>query len=160
MDKNGKLFGKLSIIDLLVLVVLVGAIIGGVYRFTSSAASVGTDGDLLNYTLKINGVRDFTFDYYEEGLPCYDKKTSQYIGSIKSVRQEPFYEETELADGTIIKAEQPGIIVVYVDLETEYTESESAYYAGGTYEIKAGSKVNLNFKYVDVEATVYNINNK
>ena len=40
IDKKGKLFGKINIIDLLFLIILIVAVVGGISRFKDSAISV------------------------------------------------------------------------------------------------------------------------
>ena len=157
MDKNGKLFGKISLVDILVVILIIGVIAGTVYKFTSPNTSVGSGEVLLTYTLKINGVRDFTYEYYKEGFECYDSKTGEYIGKIAGVRQEPYRERVVLLDGTVDYFEKPNVIVIYVDIETKGTENAVAFFAQGTYELKAGSEIQLQTKYVEVIGVVDNV---
>ncbi len=156
MDKNGKLFGKISVVDIIAVLIIVGVVAGTIYKFVSPYTRIDTGQKTIAYTLKINGVRDFTYEYYtkEENIKCFDKKTGEFIGVIKGVRQEPFYDTVMRTDGGIANAEMPGVIIVYLDIEVEGVETENAYFARGTYEIKAGSEVPLNTKYVDVITTV------
>lgn len=157
MDKNGKLFGKISIIDVFVLLIIIGIVIGTVYRFSSGNIFDSIAGKTLSYTVRIEGIRDFTYTFYEQGIgkPCSDKKTGQSIGTVKAVRQEPFLDEGTLPDGTVVLAEKPSNIVVYVDIQANGSQTEEAYFANGTYEIKVGSEINLNTKYTDALGTVY-----
>ncbi|MDR2903010.1 MAG: DUF4330 domain-containing protein [Clostridiales bacterium] len=150
MDNNGKLFGKVSIIDLFAVILLIAAIGAGAYKVLSPSTAVSAGEKQLAYTLKINGVRDFTYEYYEEGHFCFDKKTNEPVGEIVGVRQEPYRERVVLLDGTVVYAEKPGVITIYVDIATKGTETDAAFFAGGTYELKAGSELNLRTKYVDV----------
>jgi hypothetical protein len=157
MDKNGRLFGKLSIIDLFIVVLLIAAIAAGAYKMFSSSTSVSAGEKKLSYTLKISGVRDFTYEYYEPGFLCFDKKTDEPVGEIIGVRQEPYRERVVLLDGSVIYAEKPGVITIYLDIETDGTETDAAFFAGGTYELKAGSELNLRTKYVDVIGIIDNV---
>ncbi len=157
LDKNGKIFGKISIIDIFAIIIIVGVIAGTAYKFYSPNTSVDSGKKTLTYTLKINGVRDFTYDYYEDMLNCFDNKTNEYIGSIVGKRVEPYKERAILLDGTVVEKEKPNVVVIYLDIETPGTETNAAYFANGTYELKAGSEITMRTKYVEVVGTVDNV---
>lgn len=161
IDKNGKLFGKISIIDLFVILAIVGLILGTIYKFTSSKTDVGTEDSLITYTLKIHGVSEHTVKYYqEEGLLCFDKKMSPTnpIGTIIKAWSEPYKEVADTNSGIVERKEVPGRITIYIEVETQGLETDTGYFAGGTYELKAGSEVFLVTKYADAIATVEKIN--
>lgn len=157
IDKNGRIFGRMSIVDFFVIVLLIGIAAATVYRFTAQGMTAETTGR-LSYTIKISGVREFTNEYYEEGLRCYDKDKDAFIGTVKSVSIEPVKVPMTKLDGSIVEAVQPGRIVVFLEIEAEYSETNSAYFLYGSYELKTGSQVHLNTKYTDVVATVVSIN--
>jgi disulfide oxidoreductase YuzD len=157
MDKNGKLFGKLSIIDLFAVIILIGAVAVTCYKIYSPSTSVNAGEKKLTYTLKISGVRDFTYEYYDIGHRCFDKKTDEFVGEIVGIREEPYRERVVLLDGSVVYAEKPGVITVYLEIETAGTETDAAFFAGGTYELKAGSELNLRTKYVDVMGIIDNV---
>jgi hypothetical protein len=147
---------RISVIDVIAAVVVLGLIAGAVYRFWPGRG-VSAAGGALKYTLKINGVRDFTYQYYQEGQLCRDQNTGQEIGRITGVRSAPYAEEGLKTDGTVVAPEKPGIIVIYVDIESPGAETAEAYFAGGTYEIKVGSEIHLITKYIDVTGTVSSV---
>lgn len=159
IDKNGKLFGKISIIDIFVLLVVLGILLAAVYRFSPGNILGGIEGKNISYTVKIEGVRSFTYKAYEDGIgmPCFDKKTGQNIGTLKSVRQEPYLDDAVMSDGTSVLAEKPNHIVVYADIQASGSQTQTAYFANGTYEIKVGSEINLNTKYTDSIGKVYDV---
>ena len=157
MDKNGKLFGKISIVDLVVLILILAAIAGAVYRFTAPAASLAEGDITLHYTLRIQGVRDFTFQNYQAGLPAFDGLTGQYIGEIVHVRYEPHYQMVTTLDGSVIFAPVPGQIQIFVYIEANGRSTGQIYFAEGTFEVAVGSTVRLRFKYIEVISTVYSL---
>jgi len=154
MDKSGKLFGKISIIDLFVILILLAIIGGTIYRFASPATAVAQGDVVINFTARIDGVRDFTLEYYQIGLPVFDRMANQQIGRIVGVRYEPQYAFGIAADGRAVHAPRPGIMVVFVDIETDGRETEQAIFAAGTYELRVGSIVHFATRYVEVQATV------
>ncbi len=157
LDKNGRLFGKVSVIDLMAIIIVVIVAVGTIYRFNSPKASVSEGEATLVYTVKIPGVRDFTAQYYQEGLNCYDKKSGELIGAIKSVRVEPYLDIATKTDGTIARAIKPGLSVIYLEIEVTGTETDYAYFARGTYELKAGSAISFSNKYIDVTCYVESV---
>lgn len=157
MDKNGKLFGKVSVIDLLAICLILIVAAGTIYKFSYSGVNVNGDKKTIVYTLNVNGVRSFTFKHYEVGFKCYDKKTGEYIGKIIAIREEPFKELIDKIDGTFELVDKPNYSSIYLDIETTGTETDTAYFSNGTFEIKAGSEINLVTKKVDVLTVVENI---
>ena len=157
MDKNGKLFKKISVIDAFVVLIILILIGGTVYRFTAPAAAVDRGDAIIEYTLMIDGVRDFTLEYYQIGLDVFDRMRNQHIGRIVGVRYEPQYAWGTMLDGSIVHAPRPGVMVVFVDIEANGRITDNSYFAEGTFEVRVGSIVNLGFKYIDVQSTVHTI---
>ena len=57
MDKNGKIGGKVSIIDILVVVLVVAVIVGIVARYGSSVTGAVKSNKQFEYVLKVESVR-------------------------------------------------------------------------------------------------------
>ena len=158
MDKNGKIFGKISIVDLVVLLLVLVVAFGAVYRFASPSAAVDATVDVVDFTIRIDGVRDFTTVNYHEGLRVYDRQANQFIGHISGIRVEPQYQPIPLLDGSVVRASRPGHVTLYVDVVADGRHAPEAIFIEGTYEINAGSVIYINTKYVQVVGTVYSVN--
>jgi len=154
MDKNRKLFGRISIFDviILLLVIVVGA--GTFYKFRSEQTNVEGGQKPIVYTVRIPNVRWFTLDYYEVGQRCFATRTGEEIGRIVDVRSEPFLMVQQDMRGNALLVEVPDKIMIEIDVETLGLETDRGYYASGTFELKAGSEILLTTKYVDVTAVV------
>jgi len=157
MDKNGKIFGKISIVDLLVLVLVITVGAGLAYRFMAPAAQVDPGEVTIEYTLRVASTRDFLAEYYQIGLPTFERHTGLYLGTIIDVRTEPRYAHQPAPDGTVVLAHQPGVIVVSLDIRAIGRVTDNAIFVGGTQEINVGGTVFMRTKYVDVETTVDDI---
>lgn len=149
LDENGRFFGRLNIIDLTVFVMVAVLVLAIAYRFTSSAMTK-QDNCRVRYTLLIEGVRELSLEYYEEGLSCFDKLKQEYIGNIVAVRSEPLDGPVTQLDGSVVMAAQPDRLRLYVDIESDARETASAFLLNGAYELKVGSQINLNTRYIDV----------
>ena len=154
MDKNGKIAGKISIVDLLVLLMVIAVGLGAAYRFMAPNAQVDPGEATIEYTLRVAQTRDFTLEYYKVGLPVFERTTGLYMGTIVDVRSEPRYAHQSAPDGTVVIAHQPGVIVIHIDILASGRETDNAIFVGGTQEINVGGLVGMRTKYVDVDTTV------
>jgi len=157
MDKNGKIFGKISIVDLVVLLLVVVIAAGSVWRFTSPAAALDQSNETVNLTIRIDGVRDFTLSNYHRGLQVFDRQQSQYLGIITDIRHQQFYETVSLLDGTVTWRPMPGRLTIWLDIEAEGRVTPTSIFVEGTYEITAGSLIYINTKYVQTSGMIYSI---
>ena len=157
MDKNGKIFGKISIVDLLVVILVITLGIGTFYRFTSSDTAVNLTNETIRYTVRIDGVRHFTIENYHEGLRVYNRMTNQFIGTIESVRYEPHMPTAQMLDGTILRLPFPDHITIYIDVVANGRVTDTAIFAEGNNEINAGSLLQMNTKYVMVTGTIHSV---
>ena len=158
MDKNGRLFGKISIIDLFAVILVLGIIAGVVYRYASPASAIASGTETINYTLMVKDVREFTFEYYKKGLNCFDKKTNEYIGKITGARMEPYFQKRYDLDGVPRMVEVPNSVTIFVDIEAEGRITDEAFFINGTYKMRIGAEIPLITKYSNVIATVVKIN--
>ena len=157
MDKNGKLFGKISIFDIIILLLVLAVGSGTLYKFRSDQANVEGGQKPIVYTVRIPNVREFTLKYYESGQRCFDTKSGEEIGKIVAVRSEPFWDIYQDMRGNVLFVEIPDKIKIEIDVETLGLETDRGYYASGTYELKAGSDIFLSTKYVDVSAVIEHV---
>lgn len=77
MDKNGKIGGKVSIIDILVVVLVVAVIVGIVARYGSSVTGAVKSNKQFEYVLKVESVRQYTVDALEKKGKVTDKKSEK-----------------------------------------------------------------------------------
>ena len=162
MDKNGKLFGKVSIVDLIVLLLVLAIAAGSVWRFTSPAAALDQSDAVINYTIRIEGVRYFTLENYNlenypDGMRIYDRQAGQFIGRIRNVRHTNFYESHPLFDGSVARVAVPDRITLYLDIVANGRVTPTAVYVEGTYEIAVGSLRYINTKYVQTSGRIYSL---
>ena len=69
IDQKGKIFGKLNVIDLIVilLIIVVLALVGYKLVFSNGAMSGG--GQKIVYTVKVEGVEPEVYEFIQESLP-------------------------------------------------------------------------------------------
>ena len=102
IDNKGKLFGKINIIDLCVILIIIAAIGVTVFKFKFSAHSDVSDANgTVTYTVTTKGVRDFTVKQFKVGDKMFDKENDKYMGDVVSVSSEPAMDFITCADGSM-----------------------------------------------------------
>ena len=143
IDKKGKLFGKINIIDLLFLIILIVAVVGGVSRFKKSPISVESTSK-GKMTLLVDKVRMVSAESITEGQDLYSSDKGTYLGKIVGKTVKPYEDAVEYEDHWV-NAPVPDKYVVYVDVEVDIKESDKAY-AVGSEEIRIGNDYRVKTK--------------
>ncbi len=149
IDDKGKLFGKLNIIDFLViLVILVG--IGGVgYKFTKSktiSPFVKTKDIVL--TFYGDEIPEFAASKINKGDTSKDFDKGTYFGTVSSLKIDKAVSIGMNDQGQYIKASRPGFSSVMVTVEGKgifdnngVTIDNSDYFVGKSISLRLGNSV-------------------
>ena len=100
INKDGKLFGKISVIDILAVLIIVVLIAGIASRFSGKSNVVVSSGEKIKCTFLVKNVREYTADALKQGGPVYDKTSKEYIGEIVDVKQTEGKFKVNMADGS------------------------------------------------------------
>ncbi|MCL2827944.1 MAG: DUF4330 domain-containing protein [Oscillospiraceae bacterium] len=124
IDEKGRLFGKVSIIDLGIIFLVVLIALGAFVKFVVLDQTRLTTELSVRYTLQIHGIRDWTVNNIRVGDAVFSGITD--VGTIVSVAAQP--QETVLSgDGKIWRAYVPERYTLYVEIEATATVSEGRY---------------------------------
>lgn len=143
IDKKGKLFGKINIIDLLFLLILIVAVVGGISRFKDSAISVESTSK-GKMTLLIDEVRAPSVENITEGQDLYSYDKGIFMGKIVGKTVRP-YEEAVEYKGQWVNAPVPEKYSIYVDVNVDIKESDKSYVVGSE-EIRVGNEYRVKTK--------------
>lgn len=160
IDKQGRLFGKLSIIDLLVIAVVVILAVALYMKRTQKVhVSPTTPTTGIVYEIKIPSVREEILDDFRVGDKIYDQDndSGNAIGTIVEIRVEPYTNSTTFLDGTYHVYEVEGRKDVYLTLSTDGLISNGRYYVNRTYEVNVNSYRNIYTKYIQCECIITEI---
>lgn len=143
IDRKGRLFGKINIIDLLFLLILIIAVVGGISRFRNSSISVEnvTEGKM---TLLVDDIRAISAENIVEGEELYSYDKGVYFGKIVSKNVVPYEKEIEY-EGQWVKAPVPDKYSVYIDVDVDVTETDKAHMVAGQ-EVRVGTEYRLKSK--------------
>ena len=157
IDKNGKIGGKVSVIDLFAVIIVVVAVIGITFRFVSVPSKSARQRVKLSYVVEINGVRDFTVNALNKQGTVIDPKQKCLIGEITEVSSKQQTMEQFDSNGNMVYAEVPNKYSVEVTILSDGKESESGYFVGNDTVLSVGSDISIATKYVNSSGKVKKI---
>ena len=157
LDKDGKIGGKVNIIDIFTIIIILIAVLGISVRFFSSPSKSAKERVKLTYVVEIEGVRKYTADAMGKMGVVIEPKQKCKIGEITDVEYYPQKLEEFDANGNVVYAEVPNKYSLEVTISSEGKESENGYYVGNDTELAVGSKISLATKYANSSGKVISI---
>lgn len=139
IDNKGKLFGKINIIDVCVILIIAIAIGVTYFKFNLSAHSdVTTTNSKATYTIRATKVRSFTADSISVGDKVFDRETDKFVGTVVDVTKKGATDYIELNNGSVVKADVPERYNVDVTIECP------AIVRGGAIVTESGKQIYVN----------------
>lgn len=158
IDSKGRLFSKISIFDILVILMIIGLAIGLTLKLKDSPAPVIiSSGNTTFYTtFTIEPVRDFSVNAIQEG-DLFMEQFGASLGKVAKKRVEDAYEIMHKDDGTATLAKMEQLYRVYLTLECTGTVNDSGYYVNGNRQVSKGTDLFLKSNMLFCGARVYSI---
>lgn len=157
INKDGKLFGKISIIDIIVVLAIIVAAFGIYNRFSSANAKVATVTQQIEYTLSVKDVRLGTVEALQNKSPIYDATTKEYLGEITDVSYTNAISAKTMQNGEIKNLEIPEKYDVTVTVKVDGKVNNSGYYTANNIMLTAGSKHVIYSKYAKTTGEIMSI---
>lgn len=155
IDKKGRLFGLINIVDLLIIILLLALVAVGVKRFGNKAAVGEATTKKGVITAEIKDVRDVTAKNVKVGDPIYDYDKGTLIGKILTAEVEPYKDKTEY-QGKFFNAEVPDKYRVIVTLDADVKETQD-FYQVGTEQVRIGAEMRIKNKTITTFITILGI---
>jgi len=156
MDKNGKIFGKINIIDLAAILIVILAIVGITIRFTSIAAENVNQKAHFSYVVEIEDIRTYSVNALNKMGKATDKQ-GNIIGEITNVESDKMKTQLVNDNGEPVKAFKPGRYVARVTLESEGKDTDNGYYVGENTELSVGSSITMYTKYSNCSGKIIKV---
>ena len=157
INKEGKLFGKISVIDIFVILVIIVAAFGVYTRFIAGNETVETNYSKIEYQMKVKKVREASVKALEKGGSIQDSITKEYMGEIVSVEAVPCMEEQKMADGTFVMSEVPERFDVYITLNVDGSSNKAGYYTKDNKNLCVGSSLIVSSKFAETTGEIISI---
>ncbi|HHY93319.1 MAG TPA: DUF4330 domain-containing protein [Firmicutes bacterium] len=156
LDERGRLFGRVNIIDLavLLLVLLVGARLGLKSRLLQAVNP--STARPVEVVLVVEDVRQATADAMQEGENVLNSKSNAVLGKLVKKDVRPALKEVETADGRLAQAESPFKKDVYLTIRGEGQVTPNVILLGGA-ELRVGASLAVKGLKFSVNSTVLGV---
>jgi len=157
IDKNGKLFSKLNLVDLGIVLLLIFAVLAVGYKVMREKY-VERETVKIEYTLCVEGVRQQSVDAINKVHEnVVDAEKEEALGDIKEVKVEAAKQIVLKSSGEYEVAEIPNKFDLYVTLVTDGVVSPDGYFTEGGKKILYGDTIGVNNGYSQMFGVVENI---
>lgn len=158
IDEKGRLFGKINIIDLCVILVIVLAVAAFFVKSASLGKTEKSTAE-ITYTLKVKGVRMQTVDELNQsdGKSISVVKTGEALGTIQEVSYDQAIDFIVDKSGNYIETTIPDKYDVIVKISTNGTETPKGIYTEGGKQLFIGEDVKFNTKNAETSGEVLEI---
>ena len=153
IDRKFRIFGKVSILDILLVVLAVVALYVAA-QFSAPQTVGAKPGDVrIRYTAELYKKTPDFFENIKVGEKVYDIEKNYEIGTVVDVYQAPYMEEApDFKNGVIKRAAIDGLIYIYVVIEADAQITDSATMVG-QYEVMVGKECFIRTK--DFSSSAY-----
>ena len=146
IDRNFRLFGAVSVIDVLIVIALV-IFVWLALRFSAPQSAAAKPGDItIRYTVEIQRRNPGFADMIKAGDSVTDSQRGYQIGTVTNVYAQSYLEDSpDYAGGAIRRATVDGLQTVYIQIEakaqvTDYTTLI------GSFEVLVGKEIYIKTK--------------
>ena len=155
IDERGRLFGRVSVIDIIVLAVAVVIIFAAYTKFNvfDNPASLTADVE-VTYTVWIPALRFSNASLLRPGDNLYSMETGSNIGVITDVIITEAVAPEPLVDGTIIDSGVEDRFDVLLTVTALCSYSNGRFYADRTFELNANSPERLITRYNEIATSM------
>ena len=156
IDRNGRLFGKISVIDVLVIAVVL--VMAAALFFKSNQTHTGTSvtSETITYQMVANGVRTYVADAVQVGDLMYDQDRSSggTLGKIVDIQVLPGTKLGEMNDGTAGMVPVEDGVDLLLTIEGSGIVSEGRYLLNRVYDLGVNSSRNFHTPYAQFVGVV------
>ena len=150
LDRDGRLFGKISIID--VIVILVVAVLAAAIYVKSQMPQTGNSVSTTTvvYQMKLINQPEYMLSAIQVGDQLYDKErsTGGALGTITDIEISEGTEQGELDDGTVAYVPAEGCYDILLTIEGEaLIGADGSVALNRIYDLGVNSHRNFNTKY-------------
>ncbi len=144
IDEKGRLFGKLSLLDLFVVIIVLGLAAAFLYKqMSGEVRQLVNAGDKFYVTIAGTKLREFSVNAVSEGDIMYRQYDRDPLGKVVKIETEQATDYMLKTDGTVINAPMEERFTAYITVECTGSITDTGYYAGGTTHIAEGNEIIL-----------------
>lgn len=160
IDENGRLFGKISVIDVVVLLLVAALALSVLFvKQGQPSTGSGTPQDSIAFQVLVSGVDSYMEDAVQKGDKLYDKDYASGgpIGEITDVQVMPGTLQAEYADGTVDMAAVENGINLVITVEGQGLIHDGSYLVNRIYDLGVNAARVFYTKHAQFTGTVTHI---
>ena len=157
INSNGKLFGKVSIIDILIVLLVITAIIAAYFRLNKTVDNAAVETSDFYYTLSIEEIRETNKDKLIEDLGkefVLKENESVVMGTLESYEVFDAKSNITLIDGSVKEVLVPGKYDVKLTFKVTGYEKDDGFYTLKLTDLCAGKTYNISSLHCTVMGTI------
>lgn len=145
IDGKGRLFSKVSVIDIIVLTVIIGLGVSWGYKaFSGNTQQIISPNTRFYTTFLVEKVRDYSVNAVQEGDVFFEQHDSQPMGKVVKVTTETAYDVMKRTDGTAQYVPMEDRYNLFITLECTGSINDSGYFVNGNKNLAEGSDMKIN----------------
>lgn len=159
IDAQGRLFGVISVVDIVAVLVVAGLALMLANRFItpknsthydSSGSGVNANDAKITFVLCLSGMRETSAESIQPGDKVYNTAGGSLMGEVVETRREPFMQLVDNMDGTLKKLPTQDYCDLYVTIEGRCSVVDGHCYLDGASELVRNVTVSFVTRYVAV----------
>ena len=158
IDEKGRLFGRVSIVDVLVVAVAVFVAISVYTKFRVHDNPLTTPDTVeATYTVTIPSIRLTSANLLRPGDSLFAQETGTFIGTISAVEIKEALGPEPLVDGTLVMGATENRYDATLTVVSQGSVSGGRFFADRSYELNINARVRMVTKYNDVSGFIDSI---
>ena len=143
IDQNGRIKGRVSLIDLIIVLALVALVAGILYRHAPAIQDIINPDTPLYVVIQGDGVRGFIVDAVDVGDQMFRMHDRQALGEVVAIEVLPAQGFLHHADGTASLADMEARYTINITLRGMATQRDIGYFLNGVDHMAPGREVSL-----------------
>lgn len=147
IDKKGRIFGKVSIIDVFIVVLVMAVLAGAWYRFTKSKTPTPfVKTDKIRVEFFVEEMPDFAVNAVKIGDPVKESVQNTGLGRVVDIKKDSAIRWVETDKGEYVKTSREGYLSALVTIEAQGFYGSNGvsinnvdYYIGRTLTLYVGN---------------------
>lgn len=158
VTKQGKVFGKINLLDLIIVLIVLIALIGGLYKMTFVDKTIYIPEYKEGYvTVKLLNLSDRKVAAIKAG-DVLSVPNVQKLGEVVEINVAPRTDNVNSVDGTVYTIDNPLYSDVTVKLKTDELMTRNDYtYVGKNYKLLKGQSLDVTNGILPCKATIVSI---
>ncbi|MCL2398697.1 MAG: DUF4330 domain-containing protein [Defluviitaleaceae bacterium] len=161
IDEKGRFFGKVSIIDIVIVLAIVVLVIGFVYNQTGQQIrQIIMADEPLYVTFLVEGVRRFSLDAVREGDVFFRQHERVPLGTVAHIDISPAHAIMTRTDGTAVFAPVEDRYNMYITLACVGSITDTGFFINGTLQVSEGGRLSIQSNNLLTMAMIYQVNQR